>query len=505
MPKIKNLLSGFPPKLPAFAALMTGCLAALGHAPWSLWPLAMLGFIGICAFQLRASNAGNAAWCGWLSGLGYFGISLFWIVEPFLVDIARHGWMAPFALFFMAAGLALFWALPAAISARIPGLFLRSITFVVTLTIFEMLRSIIFTGFPWALPAYIWSEHPMLQLSAWIGPFGLSLITLLISSLSAFAHLHRSIAIACLPVALLAGSWIAAEGRLAQGISETTGKTARLLQPNAAQHLKWQRDMIPVFFNKQLDMSRTANADGIDLIVWPEMAVGYRLNQTPEALELIAAAANGVPTAFGGNSVVDEKFRNTLAVMNAQGEVSDWYYKHHLVPFGEYVPLGDLLGDIGIRGLAAGDGAGYDVGDGPQVIEINGVGKILPLICYELIFPRHLRTQSRPDIILQVTNDAWFGNISGPYQHLAQAKFRAVEQGLPVLRSANTGISAAIDPYGRILDQLALNEEGYLDVAIPAPLAPTLYSRTGDTPLFILLCVVTAGIVGRAALGRRHV
>jgi apolipoprotein N-acyltransferase len=279
----------------------------------------------------------------------------------------------------------------------------------------------------------------------------------------------------------------------------------RILQPNAAQHLKWQRDMIPVFFNKQLDMSRSAKDDGIDLIVWPEMAVGYRLNQTPEALGLIAQAANGVPTAFGGNSVVDDKFRNSLAVMNAQGDISDWYYKHHLVPFGEYVPLGDLLGQIGIRGLAARDGAGYDVGDGPKVIEIAGVGKLLPLICYELIFPRHLRTETRPDIILQVTNDAWFGNISGPYQHLAQAKFRAVEQGLPVLRSANTGISAAIDPYGRILAQLALNEEGYLDVAIPDPLAPTLYSKTGDTPLFILLLIVMAGIVGHSALGRRHV
>jgi apolipoprotein N-acyltransferase len=505
MPRIKRLLQQFPPWVGVIAAFGAGCAAALGHAPWSLWPVSLLGFIGICVLHLRAENTQKAAWLGWLSGTGYFGVSLFWIVEPFLVDIAKHGWMAPFALFLMAAGLALLWAAPAAISSRVPSVFLRSIAFAVSLTLFEMLRSILFTGFPWALPAYIWSNHSLMQLSAWVGSFGLTLFTLLISVLIAFSITARRPIAAVISSVFFAFAWVIAGSQIPNADAATTGKLARLLQPNAAQHLKWQREMIPVFFSSQLDMTRSASAAGIDLVVWPEMAVGYRLNQTPEALRMIAEAAGGVPVAFGGNSVIDDKFRNSMALMNSGGDISDWYYKHHLVPFGEYVPLGDLLGQIGIRGLAARDGAGYDVGDGPQVFDVEGVGKVLPLICYELIFPRHLRTDVRPDIILQITNDAWFGNVSGPYQHLAQAKFRAVEQGLPVLRSANTGISAAIDPYGRIIAQLALNEKGFLDVPIPSPLAPTFYSQTGDTPLFIILMLVMAGIMGRSALGRRHV
>ena len=454
---------------------------------------------------LSAGPSRTAVWSVWLSATGYFGISLFWIVEPFLVDIATHGWMAPFALLFMASGLALLWAIPAPFAIRISSVFLRSIGLITGLSLFEFLRSILFTGFPWSLPAYIWSDHPLMQLSAWIGPFGVTLFTLFISGLIGHTLFTRSGISGLCALAVLGIGWIAAEQRLTNATAETTDKTARLLQPNAAQHLKWKSDMIPVFFNTQLDMSRDAKAAGIDMIVWPETAVGYRLNQTPRALELITDAAGGVPTLFGGNSVVDDKFRNTLASMGSDGEVQDWYYKHHLVPFGEYIPLGEVLGAIGIRGLAARDGAGYDSGDGPKLLQVEGIGKVLPLICYELIFPRHLRTDIRPDLILQVTNDAWFGNISGPYQHLAQAKFRAVEQGIPLLRSANTGISAAIDPYGRVTAELALNTEGYLDVSIAKPIAPTLYSKTGDLPVLLLMLALMAGIVLRVGLGRRHV
>jgi len=505
MPKIKKLFVSFPSRILAFLALGAGCLAALGQAPWSLWPVSMLGFIGICALQFRTQSSKQAAWLGWLSGTGYFGVSLFWIVEPFLVDIARHGWMAPFALFLMSSGLALLWAIPAAATARISPHILRCIAFPVALTIFEMLRSILFTGFPWALPAYIWSNHSIMQLSAWVGPFGVVLFTLSTSALAALGLVFRKPMFPIISLVIFIGCWGVVETRVPDELDVADGKTARLLQPNAAQHLKWQCDMIPVFFNAQLEMSRSARVDGIDLIVWPEMAVGYRINQTPDALRLIADAADGVPVAFGGNAVVDEKFRNTLALMGTDGAIGDWYYKHHLVPFGEYVPMGELLGRVGIRGLAARDGAGYDVGDGPKVLDVEGLGKVLPLICYELIFPRHLRTEVRPDVILQITNDAWFGNISGPYQHLAQAKFRAVEQGLPVLRSANTGISAAIDPYGRIIAQLPLNEEGFLDVSVPLPLPPTLYSKTGDMPLLGVLLLVMAGVFATATLGRENV
>jgi apolipoprotein N-acyltransferase len=299
-------------------------------------------------------------------------------------------------------------------------------------------------------------------------------------------------------------AWINGEVVLTLGDEANSEKTVRLVQPNAAQHLKWQADMIPQFFRAQLDMTSGAREAGVDLVVWPETAVGYRLNSSPEAMEWIKQTANGVPIVFGGNSFLDGKVRNTLAYMGPSGSVEDWYYKHHLVPFGEYIPGGELLGQWGVRGLAARDGAGYAAGQGPQLIDIEGIGKVLPLICYELIFPRHLRTDERPELILQITNDAWFGEISGPYQHLAQAKFRAVEQGLPLIRVANTGVSAVIDPFGRVTAQIPLGVAGAVDAKIPMTNRPTFYSKTGDTPLLILMVLVLAGLFAARGLGRRH-
>ncbi len=157
--------------------------------------------------------------------------------------------------------------------------------------------------------------------------------------------------------------------------------------------------------------------------------------------------------------------------------------RHHLVPFGEYIPFGETLSRFGISGMASRDGGGFSKGPGPKLIDLPGIGPALPLICYELIFPRSLRGLPRPNVILQITNDAWFGNISGPYQHLAQARVRAVEQGLPLIRAANTGISAVIDPWGRITAQTKLNVAAFLDADLPGPAAPTVYSRLHDWPM----------------------
>ncbi|MEP5757763.1 MAG: apolipoprotein N-acyltransferase [Litoreibacter sp.] len=490
----------FSGKLYALMCVLAGGFAALGHAPWSLWYVALVAMSAMCVLFLRAPDSGRSAGAAWLSGTGYFAVALFWIVEPFLVDAARHGWMAPFALLFLAGGLALLWAIAGGIAGRFVGS-RKAVAFVLALSLIEMLRGVLFTGFPWALISYIWSDHAIMQIAAWIGPFGLAAITLSLSMLLGIAFNERRLIPGITACVLLAGLWGGGAARLAQGSVEDAGKTVRLLQPNAAQHLKWDPDMVPVFFSSQLDMTRGASAANVDLVVWPETAVGYRLKRRPEALEYIADAAAGVPVIFGGNSAVDDTLRNTLASMGPNGEIRDWYYKHHLVPFGEYIPLGSWLGDMGIRGLAARDGGGFSAGDGPQILEVPEIGRILPLICYELIFPRHMRTETRPDLILQLTNDAWFGEVSGPYQHLAQAQFRAVEQGLPVLRSANTGISAAIDPYGRVTDQLELGRAGFLDVELTRPLKPGFYARWGDWPIVAVLMVAFATL---AALGRGH-
>lgn len=275
-------------------------------------------------------------------------------------------------------------------------------------------------------------------------------------------------------------------------------KTIRLVQPNAEQHLKWDPRMTPVFYQRLLALSREPAEKVPDLIVWPETALAQRLDRAEQALDMMADAAAGVPMVFGVNNLVEARYRNTLAVMGSDGTIETEYYKHHLVPFGEYLPLGALLARLGVFGLSERGGLGFGSGPGPRLIDLPGIGTALPLICYELIFPRNLRGVDRPDLILQITNDAWFGKISGPFQHLAQARLRAVEQGLPLLRAANTGVSAAIGPKGQVTALLGLGETGYLDAALPMPLPPTLYARAGDWPIRILLLSLFAfAIVGR--------
>jgi apolipoprotein N-acyltransferase len=285
-------------------------------------------------------------------------------------------------------------------------------------------------------------------------------------------------------VVLLAG-WAYGAQQLATHAAQKTGKTVRLIQPNAAQHLKWEPEYIGGFLQRAVDFTAApAPADvAPDLIVWPETSVPYPLDDAPTVLQAISRAAGGQPVIVGGNDRAEDGWRNTLTLLGPDGSRAQTYYKYHLVPFGEYIPFGDTLSRFGIHGMASRDGGGFSKGPGPKLIDLPGIGPALPLICYELIFPRGIHGVPRPNLLLQITNDAWFGNISGPYQHLAQARIRAVEQGLPLIRAANTGISAVIDPWGRITAQTKLNEAAYLDAGLPAPAQATLYSRLYDWPM----------------------
>ncbi|GFE63082.1 apolipoprotein N-acyltransferase [Litoreibacter roseus] len=467
-------------------SLALGVCAALGQAPWSLWWISLPAFLGAFLLYKRTFDAGQAAWRGWLFGVGYFGLALFWIVEPFLVDIARHGWMAPFALIFLSGGLALLWAATWAVSRRIGGVGVLVIIWVAV----EMLRSVLFTGFPWATIGHIWIGTPVMQMAAFGGAPLLSLIALGI--VGALFLPRRTVAIG-IAATIFTTTWTIGLVILISQQPTKMEKTVRLVQPNAAQHLKWKSEMIPVFFQRQLSM--TSLKGDPDAIIWPETSIAYRLDRAEPALSLMAEAAAGTPLVFGANAFVDGAYRNTLVVMDETGSLSERYDKHHLVPFGEYVPFGDLLGQLGIAGLAARDGGGFAPGPGPQLVEIPGLGKALPLICYELIFPRNLRNVPRADYILQITNDAWFGEISGPYQHLAQAMLRAVEQGLPLIRAANTGVSAVIDPVGRVIANTPLNREGYLDADLPNPNPVTFYSEWGDWPMRIVLLISLCGVL----------
>jgi apolipoprotein N-acyltransferase len=461
-----------------------GAAAALGQAPFDL-PLGMLVALAVAVHLSAAAQTPRAAAAfGWALGFGYFAVALHWIVSPFLVDAARHGWMAPFAVVLIAAGGGVFWG-AAFWAARL--LSRGRWALVPCWAASELLRAYIFTGFPWAAPAQAMVDTLTGQTLAWIGPHGLNLV--LFAGVVALSQLPawRWPARVALGVSVLAAVWIpplAAPALLSKTV-------VRLVQPNAPQHEKWDPDKVGVFYTRQLEFTAAAApAQGKrpDAVIWPETAIPWSLTYAQPILEEISAAASGVPVILGVQRTEGARHYNALVTLGPQGQVTQIYDKHHLVPFGEYMPLGDFAARFGIYGLAPQQGAGFSAGAGPQLLDLGPLGRALPLICYEAVFAHDVNAApQRPDFIIHATNDAWFGTHAGPQQHLAQARMRAIEQGLPVARAANTGISAMIDPSGRILHSIGLGQAGFIDAALPLPRRATFYSRTGDLPLALLL------------------
>lgn len=483
-------------------AALIGAFGALGLAPIGWWWATILTFMIVPAVFLACKTPRQAALTGWLFGFGWFLPALIWIVEPFLVDAPRHGWMAPFALIAFSGGMALFWGAAFWAAHRIGrNRFTAIIALVLMFSLAEFARAYVLTGLPWAALAQIWVNTGFARLLAWIGPHGLALISVAAPMATGYAMTlapnKAAKLMAALPVLALLGAVLIAEQSLRNTISPLTDKTIRLVQPNAPQHQKWNPEYIPIFFRRSITLTEAApEGPKPDLIVWPETAIPTLLRNAGPALEVIADAAQGTPVVAGIQRFVGERLYNTLVYLDESGTVAATYDKHHLVPFGEYVPLGDLASRMGLHGLASREGDGYSAGPGPQVIQLGALGKALPLICYEAVFPQDASTgQDRADFLLLITNDGWFGEYSGPFQHLAQAQMRAIEQGLPMIRAANTGISAMIDPQGRITRSIPLGQSGFIDVLLPAPLPPTLYSHTGDLPLFILFIVLILGLM----------
>ena len=481
-----------------------GVLAAAGQAPLGWWWLSALALAGLLA--ALPLSAPPRAWGGrlWLAGTGYFGAALFWIVEPFFVEPEIHGWMAPFALVAMAVGMGLFWAVAGWVAARVATGRARLLALIAALALLELARGWVFTGFPWAMLGHGVIGTPMMQLAALTGAGGLSLLLLIAALLPVLGRsLVQRGAGAVLSLALLGGVWVWGAGQT--DLPPARDGTIRLVQPNAPQDEKWREENIELFFNRLLDLSAMPADPAPQLIIWPETSVPFLLEYAGDALDIMAdsIALQGPETrlAFGVQRIEEDRFFNSLALMDTQAQIDTIYDKHHLVPFGEYVPLVEAILGPGYAGFAARQLSGYSAGPGPVVLDMGPFGTALPLICYEAIFPRHLRTDTRPDWIMQVTNDAWFGELTGPFQHLAQARLRAVEQGLPLLRSANTGVSAVIDARGGVVDTLALGEAGYLDAPLPGALPPTPYARLGDWPILALLAALLGGV---ALVGRRR-
>jgi apolipoprotein N-acyltransferase len=417
---------------------------------------------------------------GLFAGAGYFAVALNWLVQPFMIDAAKDGWMAPFALLFMAFGLALFWAAAGYATRWLRGAF----GFALALTAAELARGYVLTGFPWALVGHIWIETPVAQLAAWVGPSGLTLLTMV----AAAGLARRQVIAGAFAVLMLAGAWGYGAWVLAQPMPADRDVALRLVQPAAAQQAKWDPDLAQQFLDRLLAF--TAVKPAPDLVIWPETALPYRIDRHPELAGIIADAGGGALVAVGMQRVEGARGWNNLSVFGPDALPLASYDKHHLVPFGEYIPFGDaLFTALDISAFASSEGNGYSAGAGPQLLDLGPkLGRVLPLICYEAVFPQDLRGTDRPDWLLQITNDAWFGTQSGPFQHAAQARLRAIEQGLPLVRVANTGVTAVYDARGRITASLDFGIAAYLDTALPAALPATPYSRWGEVPLLVLLC-----------------
>ena len=484
----------------ALVAALFGVLVTLALPPVTGLPLAMVGFTGLIWLLDGANRRLTAIGIGWWFGVGHSASAYYWIANSLLVDVAQHGWLYPPAIAAIAGGFALFPALVAGIAwSWRPGL-PRIVAFGTAWLGVEWLRSWIFTGFPWNLMGTALDlDVRLLQPAAYVGVFGLSAIVMVICLVPAIAGYGepgrglRRMAVACLAavtIVVLVGGFGVWRIDHTQALSDMPSPMIRLVQPNIAQDLKWRRDLQLSQIATHIRESRLQNGREPRLVVWPETAIPYRFLRDPDIRrELTAAVPTGgllIAGAVTGERLPDGQasFFNSMVALDGAGDIVAIYDKQHLVPFGEYVPL---RGVLPIDKLTQGS-TDFSAGPGPMTMTLADLPPFSPLICYEVIFPAEVvDPEQRPAWILNITNDGWFGISSGPYQHLASARLRAVEQGLPLLRAANTGLSAVVDAKGHFVARLGLDKQGVVDAALPPPLSPTIYSLWGNWTLLLIV------------------
>ena len=475
-----------------------GLTAACALPPLYVLPALWLAFP--CFFWLvnSAPNSLAAGIDGWWFGLGFFLAGVHWIGFALFVDGEKFIWMLPFALILIPALLACFIAFAAAISHVAPAGSARLVAFAASWCLLEWARACLFTGFPWNPIAVIWTINPApLQGLSWIGTYGLGFFTLLVATLPAtlvFSNYMIRIAGPVLATLSVAFVWGVGEIRLPGGpTAKIENIRLRIIQPNIQQHLKWKSELRGSHLKTLLELSRGSHTLGITHIIWPETAVPFIISQDKVTRQKISVVIpkNGllITGSLRTTSPNHNKFNlwNSLHVLDTTGSIVATYDKIHLVPFGEYVPFRSIFGFSKItKGRTD-----FTAGLVPKNFQLPQLPSFLPLICYEIIFPNVLFSVRRPDWIINITNDAWFGNSAGPRQHFALSKMRAVEFGLPVARAANTGVSAMIDPWGRVVDYLELGESGYIDVDLPKALPNTVYSIVGEQlVLAIIFCIL---------------
>ncbi len=504
-------------------AFGAGALSALAMAPFNAWPVLFLTFSTL-VWLIDGSGSGRwggvaaAAATGWWFGFGYFLAGLYWIGYAFLVDAPTFGWLLPIAVIGLPAGLALFTAFGVAL-ARI--LWTRGapriLALAVALTAAEWLRGHVLTGFPWNAFGYaLTGPLALAQGAAIVGLWGLTFIAVAVfASPAALTDDRAETRRAWLPLALGAAVLIGLGGFGALRLARTPtrlveGVHLRIMQPNLQQDAKFNYSAKQDVMNRYIALSdrasgpRSLGVRDATHLIWPESAFPFFLTREPDALAQITKLLRGGTVLITGAARPAEPANpaapgayNSIYVIDHDGSIVAVYDKVHLVPFGEYLPFRHFFENLGLQQLVELPG-GFLAGDRRRLIAVPGAPPALPLICYEIIFPGDVvPAGARPGWIVNVTNDGWFGISTGPYQHFQQARVRAIEEGLPLARAANTGISAVVDPLGRIITSLPLGSEGVIDSPLPRPIAAPIYARFGDVPAAIIVAVALLIVVRR--------
>ena len=514
----------------ALLAFSAGAVSVLAMAPFNAWPVLFFTF-PILVWLVDGAAGGrlgglpSAAIAGWWFGFGYFLAGLYWVGYAFLVDAKTFGWLLPFAVIALPAAMACYTGLGLALArmlwTRGPT---RLIALAVALTAAEWLRGHLFSGFPWNVYGYALTGPLVLaQSTALIGIWGLTFIAVAVfASPAVFADdrtdarrpwLPLALGIAILAALATYGAWRL--GRTPTAFVDNV--RLRIMQPNLQQDDKFNysaKQRVMSHYLELSDRSTGPQSTGVrdaTHLIWPESAFPFLLTREPDALAQIAAlipegtvlitGAVRAPELPPGQKI--ERAYNSIYVIDHDGSILSVYDKIHLVPFGEYLPFQDFLEKLGLMQLTKLPG-GFIAGERRRPMPVPRAPRMLPFLCYEIIFPGEtVPDNERPGWLLNLTNDGWFGISSGPYQHLQQARVRTIEQGLPLVRAANTGISAVIDPLGRIVKSLPLGAEGIMDASLPRRIDATLYARTGDSGVALVIGAALIIIIIRRRVKRR--